>query len=225
MKKILVLILALVLAIVLTVAGTMAYLTDDSDVTNTFIVGNVKIRLDETAIDADGHALPENPRVQKNTYTVVPGGTYSKDPTLTVLSDSSDCYVRMLVTIDNIEQIDAIFAPDGADLITIFKGYDQTKWIPKGSKDVDNTRVFEFRYHKVIESSNADQTLEPLFTEIKIPGSLTSEQAETLSGSGQGAFKINVTGEAIQAESFYNTGKGEAGAWEAFDKQMAPPAP
>ena len=79
MKKTLTVLLALVLVIAMSVAGTMAYLTSQASVTNTFTVGKVAITLDETDVDAYGKKDGDT-RVTENTYKLIPGHPYTKDP-------------------------------------------------------------------------------------------------------------------------------------------------
>ena len=78
-KKALGLMLVAVLLVTATIFGTMAYLTDKDEVTNTFTVGSVDISLDEAPVGADGKATTGN-RVQKNDYKLMPGHEYDKDP-------------------------------------------------------------------------------------------------------------------------------------------------
>ena len=86
-KKILALLLCAVLLIVASVAGTIAYLTDDAAVKNTFTVGNVSISMVESVVDAYG--VPTTGTTSEgNTYKLIPGHTYTKDPTITVDSGS-----------------------------------------------------------------------------------------------------------------------------------------
>ena len=93
MKKTLTMILSLALVAALSIAGTLAYLTDkDNQVTNTFTVGaGVSINLDEAKVNPDGTPVDPAERVTENTYKLVPGATYTKDPTVTVTGD--DCLV------------------------------------------------------------------------------------------------------------------------------------
>ncbi len=95
-SKALLLTLCAVLLVAASVLGTMAYLTSTDTVTNTFTVGKVEIKLDETDV-----TNPTGPRVQANSYKLMPGTTYTKDPTVTVLKGSEDSYVRMKVTFNN----------------------------------------------------------------------------------------------------------------------------
>lgn len=100
--------LCAVLLVAASVLGTMAYLTSNDKVKNTFTVGNVAISLDEAKVDGNGNAIDKdgkivtNPadaeRVPGNAYKLLPNHTYTKDPTVTVLKPSVESYVRMKVT-------------------------------------------------------------------------------------------------------------------------------
>lgn len=97
--------LALVCAAALvfgSVFATYAYLTDETEVvTNTFTVGKVEIELKETPVDEDGKAPVEpvawEKRVTANTYKLVPGKSYDKDPTVRVAEDSEDAWLFVKV--------------------------------------------------------------------------------------------------------------------------------
>ena len=98
--------LCAVLLVAASVLGTMAYLTDSKDVKNTFTVGNVAIKLDEAKVDDMGNLVKNQDgtlvnRVTENDYKLLPGHTYVKDPTVTVLTPSVASYVRMKVTFNN----------------------------------------------------------------------------------------------------------------------------
>lgn len=65
-------------------AGTLAWLTADSDiVTNTFKDSDIEVTLEETT---------------GNDYKMVPGWVIDKDPVVTVEANSEDCYVFLKVT-------------------------------------------------------------------------------------------------------------------------------
>lgn len=100
-SKALLLTLCAVLLIAASVLGTMAYLTSSAEVKNTFTIGKVEIKLDEAKVNADG--IPEEgaARVTANSYKLMPGTTYTKDPTVTVKAGSEESYVRMKVTFNN----------------------------------------------------------------------------------------------------------------------------
>lgn len=196
------------------VLGTLAFLTDRESVTNTFTVGQVDITVDEAKVNPDGSPVPGADRVMGNQYHLLPGMTYTKDPTMTVKADSEEAYVRLMVTFNCASQLDAIFAPTGADLIAIFTGYDESTWIYKGKTEdaTNNTITYEFRYKEIVKPDGAnDVVLDALFDSFTVPGFLTGEHLKSIEN-----LKIEVEGHAIQAASFAN----EDAAWEAFAKQI-----
>lgn len=208
-SKALLLTLCAVLLVAASVLGTMAYLTSTDEVTNTFTVGQVKIKLDEAKANPDGSLVANADRVKANEYKLLPGHTYNKDPMVTVLSGSESSYVKMTVTFSKANELDAIFAPGSADLTSIFNGYDAAKWIAKGNtKDATaNTRTYEFWYKETVGAPTADVALDALFDSITVPGTITNEQLATIEG-----MTITVNAYAIQADGFANA---EA-AWAAF---------
>lgn len=207
-SKALLLTLCAVLLVTASMLGTMAYLTDNKTVTNTFTVGSVAITLDEAKVDEAGNAVGTD-RVQSNEYKLLPGHTYTKDPMVTVLKGSEASYVKMTVTFSKADELDAIFAPDGADLTSIFKGYDNTSWIYKGNTkdETKNTRTYEFWYKETVGAPDGNVALDALFDSITVPGTITNEQLETIEG-----MTITVNAYAIQADGFADA---EA-AWAAF---------
>lgn len=209
-SKALLLALCAVLLVAATIFGTMAYLTSQDTVTNTFTVGKVAIKLDEAKANPDGSLVANADRVKANSYKLLPGHTYSKDPMVTVLSGSESSYVKMTVTFSMADELDAIFAPDGADMLKIFKGYDATNWIAKGNTkdETANTRTYEFWYKEAVAAPNGDVALDALFDSIIVPGEITGAQLATIVD-----MTITVNAYAIQADGFADA----AAAWAAFN--------
>jgi len=101
MKKTTKALLMAVCAIALVVAsvmGTLAYLTAQDTVENTFTVGKVQMTLDELDVDEYGVADNGDARVQANEYKLIPNKQYIKDPTLHIGAESEDCYVFVEIT-------------------------------------------------------------------------------------------------------------------------------
>ena len=202
-SKVLLTLLCAAALVVTSVFGTMAYLTDDDAVTNTFTVGEVHINLDEEDITKDDESRTET----GNTYDeILPGHTYVKDPTVTVLNDSEDSYVRMLVTVDYKAAADAVLAKHDYDSWFNFN----TNWVVngapvttkytvgEGTEAVDMIkRTYEFRYKDIVNGDEGDNKLPALFTQISIPGALTNNELATMEG-----LTINIVAHAIQAEGF-----------------------
>ena len=95
--KALMLVLCAVLLVTASVLGTMAYLTSTDKVVNTFTVGKVAITLDEAKVNADGTAVTPAERVKQNAYHLLPGHTYTKDPTVHVQANSEDSFIFVKV--------------------------------------------------------------------------------------------------------------------------------
>lgn len=235
-SKALLLTLCAVLLVAASVLGTMAYLTSTDTVTNTFTVGKVEIKLDETDV-----TNPTGSRVQANSYKLMPGTTYTKDPTVTVKAGSEEAYVRMKVTFNNATKIIALCTdPEFADEVTgvenafplirmvKFVEANAAKWdgiipdnmVETGEMLADakyfaydktaDTLTYIFYYRETVTATTADVVLPVLFDSITVPGWVTGEQLAELNN-----FKITVVAEAIQAGSFANADK----AWAAFAEQ------
>ena len=98
--KALVLALCAVLLFVTTVFVTMAFLTSEDSVQNTFTVGKVEITLAEAKVDSYGNEIANAERVKENEYKLIPSHTYVKDPTIHVDSNSEDCYLFVRIQND-----------------------------------------------------------------------------------------------------------------------------
>lgn len=213
--KVLVLALCAVLLVVGSVMGTLAYLTDSQEVVNTFTVGDVDIKVDEAPVTPDGTPIEGEDRVEGNEYHLIPGQTYTKDPTMTVLKGSEESYVRMTVTINCISQLRAILGEDFLPQNYV-NGWDNDVWVYEATTEdtVNNTVTYEFRYHQTVDAFEAaeDIVLEPLFTDFTLPGEITGEELATID-----ALEITVVGHAIQTLGF----DSDDAAWAAFNAQMA----
>lgn len=82
-----------------TVGGTLAWLMDTtSAVTNTFVVGDINIELDESKL-LDTGVLETAERVYSNDdYKILPGNNQPKDPVVTVNAGSEACWLFVEVT-------------------------------------------------------------------------------------------------------------------------------
>ena len=109
LKKILAITLCAVMLVGASVMGTLAYLSDNDKVENTFTVGHIDIELDEADTNEDGllldkdgnitRELEKSPRVKENLYKIVPGCNYHKDPTVHV-AKGSEPFI-LYVSVDN----------------------------------------------------------------------------------------------------------------------------
>lgn len=218
-KKAMLMTLCAIILVVATVFGTMAYLTSTDEVNNTFTVGNVAIKLDEAKVDINGSPVEGAARVKANEYKLMPGHTYTKDPTIHVDAASEDCFIRAKVTLTNAKEWIAIATKYADNKVeNIIKGTDDNIWwvsqpaVDETANTVTYTFVYKNESHtdelgKRIWTSTDSKDL-VLFNEIAIPGGLTNDELAAV-----GSSKITVVAEAIQADGFANADA----AWKAFE--------
>ena len=228
-KKALLLALCAVLLVAATVMGTMAYLTSTDEVENTFTVGKVKITLDEAKVNTDGEPLNKDnevvtelkdaARVDKNDYKLMPGHTYTKDPTIHVADGTEPCFIRAKVTLTNADKWIAIATKYADNKVeNIIQGTDDNIWwVSQPTVDNEkNTMTYTFVYKNESHTdelgkriwTSADSSNLVLFNKIVMPQNLTNDEL-----AGVGSSKITVVAEAIQADGFAT----ETAAWAAFD--------
>ena len=244
--------LCAVLLVAASVLGTMAYLTDSKDVKNTFTVGNVSIKLDEAKVNADGKAIDKDgkvvnnladaKRVAENSYKLLPGHEYTKDPTVTVNTPSVESYVRMKVTFNKASALSAMctdpeFAEDGPTgvetafpLIRMVKFVEANaaKWdgiIPDNMVDTEEM-LADGKYFAYDAEADTltyyfyyKETVEAPTADVKLATLFDSIKVPEWATGDQlkalQGFEINVVAEAIQADGFENADA----AWVAFAAQ------
>lgn len=155
-KKIMLLVLCAALLVGATVAGTVAYLTDNKTVTNTFTVGKVEIDMDEAKTDEYGVKDGDTRVTTGNAYLLVPGHTYVKDPTIYVKDNSEACYV--FVKIDNgiaayIESLDTQLASNTWTKLTGVDGVDNV-WYKECTKSEEGHTLNVFGSFTVLDNAN-----------------------------------------------------------------------
>ncbi len=191
MKKTLTVLLALVLVIAMSVAGTMAYLTSQASVTNTFTVGNVTITMDETDVD---NSTANKERDTANAYKLIPGKTYTKDPIIHVDPLSEDCYLFVKV-VNGIKNYEA-----SGDTIA-------AQMAANGWKVVDATKGTY-----VYADNTADKTVVTAGSDKTVFANFTIADNAQLPANGTG-LDVVVTAYAVQAEGFAE--KTPAQIWTA----------
>ena len=238
-SKALLLTLCAVLLVAASVMGTMAYLTSTDTVENTFTVGNVKITLDEAKVNTDGTPAAPAERVKANEYKLLPGHTYTKDPTVTVKAVSESSYVRMKVTFNNAADIIAMctdpeFAeddPTGVEnaypLIRMVKFVEANaaEWdgiIPDNMVDTEDMLADTkyFAYDKTADTLTYyfyyTETVAAPTADVVLPVLFDSITVpEWVTGEQLAAlndFNITAVAEAIQADGFANADA----AWTAY---------
>lgn len=191
-RKALMLILCAALLVSATVMGTLAYLTSQDTVTNTFSVGNVKIDMDETDVD---NSTPNKDRDTENAYRLLPGQEYIKDPIITVDPASEDAWVFIQVVneIANIE----------ADENKVADQIVANGW----------TELEAGVYYKKVLKTDTDKSLE-VFETVTIGEDVNNTTLARYEGK-----TVVVTAYAIQVAGFETDVEG---AWDAVYAEYNP---
>ena len=215
-KSILMAVIAVMLVAVLVVGGTLAYFTDTKSATNTFTVGDVKIKLDESNVND-----PSGDRVTSNEYTgMLPGIQYKKDPVVTN-TGKNGAYVRAVVTIENGMNWMGLYnenvwtAPQAEAFKKLIcnkmgegwslEDYDYVTNAERGSTDF----VAVLKYDGVLAAGKATSAM---FEKVMLPANATANDISTRVAQN-GVFHIDVVAQAIQADGFTSWND----AFAAFD--------
>ena len=141
-KKTVAIIISAVIVCVGVIGGTLAWLTDSKELTNTFTVGNINIELDESSFNAKNANL-------------VPGTTIAKNPTVTVKANSEDCFVYVM--------IDNNLKANNKTIGTLDIAADWEAVATQGNKTI-------YKYTSTVASATTDNTLPAVFTKVAISG-------------------------------------------------------
>lgn len=179
-KKVLALTACAAMLVVGSVAGTLAYLTSQATVTNTFTVGKVVIELDEAKVNEDGEPLDANEakvdqvenavRVSSNDYKLVPGKEYVKDPTLRMVGPSEKAYAYMTVTVNGYDKLtaaltDPSYYSEGIFLLQKLCNWTEiSPWKYKGCKKMVNNEgiVTSAEYRFVYDGNGNESGIAPV---------------------------------------------------------------
>lgn len=139
--KTLALVMAAVLLVIATVFATMAYLTSSSAVSNVFTVGSVKIQMFETKVNNKGEAQEFGVKTaDTNSYHLLPGKSYLKDPTVYVdkTCEPSYLFVRVRNDLKSIEE------KNDPNHLTIVEQLKKNGWheIERATSNVDAVFVY-----------------------------------------------------------------------------------
>lgn len=204
-NKIMLLALCMAALIAVSVLGTMAYLTSTDTVTNTFTVGKVDITLDEAKVSDAGVAVTPAERVKANSYKLMPGHSYTKDPTVHVTDGSENCYIFVKVE-NGISAFEAANEESTDGYKTIATQIITNGW----TKLADNDNVY---YRSYTNGENAQKSF-TVFSNFKIADNANNAEATKTSWNAVTAenTKITVTAYAIQADGFANADAAWAAA-------------
>ena len=161
-----------------TALTSLAFLKSYDAVNNTFTVGKVAITLDEAKVDEYGTADTAAGRVKQNTYKLVPGHRYTKDPTVHFAAKSEASY--LFVKVEN--GISAIEADTKIEAQILANGW---------AKLDENAGI----YYKKVAANKTNAAVDyPVFAGFAV--------ADTADVASCKDAKITITAYAIQADGF-----------------------
>ena len=228
--KALSLVMAAVALVAITIAGTAAYFTSSSAVTNTFTIGKVGISMFESFVTSEGKIdTVKSPVGAKktsngNNYHLQPGGNYDKDPTIYVdaASDKSFLFVKSRNQISTIEAASDHGLMKEQMLMNGFVLFVETPtgnvYLYAGEFNADNTKNIKYATDnaKYTRNFKADGKMQAIIDESTPVGGIGKEQAIDLfsefsvvtneAGTIQfeiyGGAKVTLTAFAIQTTGF-----------------------
>lgn len=167
--KALMLVLCAVLLVTASVLGTMAYLTSTDKVVNTFTVGKVAITLDEAQVKEDGTPVAGAARVKENAYHLLPGHTYTKDPTVHVQANSENSFIFVKVEngIARYEAGTTIAAQIAANGWTLLDGVENV-YYKAYTKSAEITNLPVFSSFTIADNANAADSWNNFSAETKV---------------------------------------------------------
>ena len=181
MKKKKTIIAALILLLLLIIGGTVAYFTDTDDKTNTFTLGNVKIKLVEDAYD-EAVAAGE-------TTDILPGVAVAKDPAVKNEGNNA-AFVFVEVEVDCVAN-EPLFTYDVKD------GWTKLKEVKTCDPDEKQTVLYYYGAGDELTELGKGETSTTLFDEVTLDKDLTTAAVASLESTEQ---KINVKAYGIQSK-------------------------
>ena len=200
-KKITAIFLCVALVAIAIVGASLAYFTDSKTATNTFTMGDVKIKLDETNVND-----PTGDRVTSNTYNVYPGAVVTKDPIVHNVGKNA-AYIRATVNVSNWMNLVAAYYPDfkptfpneGYEAaLNLLVGELGDGWSIVGVAAGDTFTIGHFDAKFILKydgtlAAGADTTA--MFQTVTIPAGIDNVNNDSFS-------EVKVVAQAIQADGF-----------------------
>lgn len=213
-KKVFVSALAICLIAIISM-GTLAWFSAQDEVTNKFMIADSDDDTPDEIFSVDvWENTPDGEKDQDGYgYTdILPGDTLKKEARVEN-TGHYDQYVRVTVTISDAQ---AWIAALGADfnVADVFDGFVAADWNHiwnnmNGATTIPENFVYVMYYKDIVEPGDVIN----VFNNVKIPTSLTREEAVAFGGN----FDITVKAEAVQTENVVPEGTAAAdAAWAAF---------
>ena len=202
-KRFVAILLCVTLVALAAIGATFAYLTDTKTVDNTFTMGNVAIKLDETDIKN-----PTGDRVTSNEYNVYPGAVVKKDP-IVHNTGKNAAYIRATVNVSNWMNLCAAYYPDFKETfpndgykaaLNLLVGELGEGWSVVGVEAGDTFTIGQFDAKFILKydgklASGADTTA--MFQTVTIPAGIDNVNTDSFK-------EVKVVAQAIQADGFEN---------------------
>ena len=202
-KRFVAILLCVTLVALAAIGATFAYLTDTKTVDNTFTMGNVAIKLDETNVND-----PTGDRVTSNTYNVYPGAVVTKDP-IVHNTGKNAAYIRATVNVSNWMNLCAAYYPESGFEFTK-PGYEKSLellvgtlgegWSVVGVEAGDTFTIGQFDAKFILKYDGklaAGENTTAMFQTVTIPAGIDNASADAGSFSS-----VKVVAQAIQADGF-----------------------
>lgn len=200
-KRFVAILLCVTLVALAAIGATFAYLTDTKTVDNTFTMGNVAIKLDETNVND-----PTGDRVTSNTYNVYPGAVVTKDP-IVHNTGKNAAYIRATVNVSNWMNLVGAYYPDFKETfpndgykaaLNLLVGELGEGWSVVGVEAGDTFTIGQFDAKFILKYDGklaAGDDTTAMFQTVTIPAGIDNANTESFSG-------VKVVAQAIQADGF-----------------------
>ena len=226
-KKLFSLALAVIMIAILSF-GTLAWFSDDDSVTNNFYIASSDDTDPDDIFSVDVWENTPDGDKDQDGYEykdVLPGDVLKKEVSVEN-TGYYDQYVRVTVTVSDAAAWMEVLKANGAapKLEQIVEGYDPNANVWVGtSREVDaenDTLVYTLYYRNILlgdqesiyDNGGVHSDVVQVFTAVKIPASMTVEQAAKFESN----FQITVKAEAVQTENLGLDRSAGDGAKEAF---------
>ena len=200
-KRFVAILLCVTLVALAAIGATFAYLTDTKTVNNTFTMGNVAIKLDETNVND-----PEGARVTSNEYNVYPGAVVTKDP-IVHNTGKNAAYIRATVNVSNWMNLCAAYYPDFKETfpndgykaaLNLLVGELGEGWSVVGVEAGDTFTIGQFDAKFILKYDGklaADADTTAMFQTVTIPAGIDNANTDSFK-------EVKVVAQAIQADGF-----------------------
>lgn len=200
-KRFVAILLCVTLVALAAIGATFAYLTDTKTVDNTFTMGNVAIKLDETDIKN-----PTGDRVTSNEYNVYPGAVVKKDP-IVHNTGKNVAYIRATVNVSNWMNLVGAYYPDFKEnfpsdgykaALNLLVGELGEGWSVVGVEAGDTFTIGQFDAKFILKYDGklaAGDDTTAMFQTVTIPAGIDNANTDSFK-------EVKVVAQAIQADGF-----------------------